>query len=140
MRRLASSPTRRKRYDTGDCGAPAHAGDLTCQTDARGVQRAFWLDGLNRVTQIAYSDGTPTADYVYSNSPSNAWAGNSLTNVADRLMAEYTGSQSSPQTQEVFAYLWKGQLVVVVDSKSFGDSWLAWGRRGTRRDCCKRWV
>jgi len=33
--------------------------------DARGVHTTFSYDGLNRVTQISYSDSTPTAHYYY---------------------------------------------------------------------------
>jgi YD repeat-containing protein len=38
---------------------------ITNVYDARGVQASFTYDDLNRVTQISYSDSTPTAHYYY---------------------------------------------------------------------------
>ena len=40
-------------------------GNLTNKTDARGVNIQYSYDGLNRLTQTLYSDGTPTAKYGY---------------------------------------------------------------------------
>ncbi|HEX2272101.1 MAG TPA: hypothetical protein VHH35_21345, partial [Pyrinomonadaceae bacterium] len=40
-------------------------GLITNSYDARGVQATFSYDALNRVTQISYSDSTPTAHYYY---------------------------------------------------------------------------
>jgi len=38
---------------------------VTDAYDARGVHTSFSYDDLNRVTQIGYSDSTPTAHYYY---------------------------------------------------------------------------
>jgi RHS repeat-associated protein len=52
-----SSWTRKIEYDS--------SGLVTDAYDARGVHAQFSYDGLNRVTQISYSDSTPTAHYYY---------------------------------------------------------------------------
>src|SRR6266403_4957414 len=41
------------------------SGLVTDAYDARGVHTTFSYDDLNRVTQIGYSDSTPTAHYYY---------------------------------------------------------------------------
>lgn len=41
------------------------SGLVTSAYDARNVQTSFSYDDLNRVTQISYSDSTPTAHYYY---------------------------------------------------------------------------
>ncbi|MFZ0751281.1 MAG: DUF4214 domain-containing protein, partial [Pyrinomonadaceae bacterium] len=41
------------------------SGLVTNAYDARGVQTSFSYDDLNRVTQVSYSDSTPTAHYYY---------------------------------------------------------------------------
>lgn len=52
-----SSWTRKIEYNS--------SGLVTNSYDARGVQTTFTYDDLNRVTQISYSDSTPTAHYYY---------------------------------------------------------------------------
>jgi YD repeat-containing protein len=41
------------------------SGLVTDGYDARGIHTSFSYDNLNRVTQISYSDSTPTAHYYY---------------------------------------------------------------------------
>jgi RHS repeat-associated protein len=45
---------------------------VTSSTDGRGITTSYSYDGLDRVTQISYSDGTPSVSYSYDG------AGNTL--------------------------------------------------------------
>lgn len=45
---------------------------VTQRTDARAISKNFSYDGLNRLTQASYTDGTPTVSLTYGTSaPSN---------------------------------------------------------------------
>ena len=63
------------------------------RTDARGITTTYSYDGLNRLTQKSYSDGTtPTAHFTYDET---SWAGLlTLNNTAGRLSHAWT----TPQT------------------------------------------
>ena len=63
------------------------------RTDARGITTTYSYDGLNRLTQKSYSDGTtPTAYFTYDET---SWAGLlTLNNTAGRLSHAWT----TPQT------------------------------------------
>ena len=52
-----SSWTRKTEYNSSDL--------ITDGYDARGVHTTLSYDDLNRVTQVSYSDSTPTAHYYY---------------------------------------------------------------------------
>ena len=62
----------------GTCGNPASgplcSGDPSeacLRTDARGITTTYGYDVLNRLTSKSYSDGTPTATYLYDQSSYN---------------------------------------------------------------------
>ncbi len=86
-------------YDAdSNCAAPNRsAGDLASRTDARGIRTCYQYDGLHRLTQVNYSDGTPTAFFSYDQ---NSLWGTSLTNPVGRLTEEWTSSN----TAEIFSY------------------------------------
>ncbi len=72
--------------------------------DARGVHTQFVYDGLNRVTQITYSDSTPPAFYYYDSQTLPTGAPSyTHTNTTGRLLAMTYGSSSST-TGDYFAY------------------------------------
>jgi len=70
------------------------SGNLTAKTDARGVKTAYSYDGLNRVNQKTYSDGTPTAKFGYDGKDVNG-ASLGVTNAKGRLSQSASGSYSS---------------------------------------------
>lgn len=82
---------------------------LTNSYDARGVQATFSYDDLNRVTQITYSDSTPTAHYYYDSQtlPSGA-PSYTKSNTTGRLLAATYGSGA---TGTYFAYDTVGRVV-----------------------------
>lgn len=57
-------------------------GQVSLITDARGVQTSFTYDGLNRVQQVTYSDGTPTVSYTYDEAHTGFFNVGRLTKVA----------------------------------------------------------
>lgn len=84
-------------------------GLITSSYDARGVQATFSYDALNRVTQISYSDSTPTAHYYYDSQtlPSGA-PSYTKTNTTGRLLAATYGTGA---TGTYFAYDAMGRVV-----------------------------
>lgn len=84
-------------------------GLVTNSYDARGVQATFSYDALNRVTQISYSDSTPTAHYYYDSQtlPSGA-PSYTKSNTTGRLLAATYGSGA---TGTYFAYDAVGRVV-----------------------------
>jgi len=101
------------------------SGLVTDAYDARGVHTTFSYDDLNRVTQISYSDSTPTAHYYYDgNLPSGA-PSYTASNTAGRLTAMTYGS-GTPVTGNYFAYDVMGRVVTqkqVTGSTTFGLSY-----------------
>ena len=85
------------------------SGLVTNGYDARGVQATFSYDPLNRLTQISYSDSTPTAHYYYDSQtlPSGA-PSYTLSNTTGRLLAATYGSGA---TGTYFAYDAMGRVV-----------------------------
>jgi RHS repeat-associated protein len=77
--------------------------------DARGVHTHFVYDGLNRLTQITYSDATPAAHYFYdSQSLPNDHPNYTLANSNGRLIAMTYGSGA---TGNYFNYDVAGRVV-----------------------------
>ena len=83
-------------------------GLITDSYDARGVQATYSYDALNRLTQITYSDSTPTAHYYYDlqTLPTGA-PSYTKTNTIGRLLAETCGSGA---TGTYFAYDTMGRI------------------------------
>jgi RHS repeat-associated protein len=67
-------------------------------TDARGVQTGFTYDGLNRVQQITYSDGTPAVTYTYDEAHSGFFNLGRLTKVATAAVG------TAPATVQEYDY------------------------------------
>lgn len=93
--------------------------------DARGVQTSFTYDGLNRVTQITYSDSTPTAKYFYDSQslPSGA-PSFTQNNTAGRVRGMTYGSSSA--TGNYFSYDSMGRVTTqkqVTGSTTYGLSY-----------------
>jgi RHS repeat-associated protein len=108
-------------------------GNLTAKTDARGITinyspGASPIDALNRVTQKTYSDGTPTANFVYDTQP--GW-GITLTNVVGRLTEIYTGSLSGTQAASIFGYDPMGRVIVNDQCTPSNCGTTAWPMRYT---------
>lgn len=102
-----SSWTRKIEYNS--------SGLITNAYDARGVQTSFTYDALNRVTEISYSDSTPTAHYYYDSQtlPSGAPSTSSPDNYSrgystGRLVAMTYGSGA---TGTYFGYDTRGRVV-----------------------------
>ncbi|MFZ0750717.1 MAG: hypothetical protein WAM70_15245, partial [Pyrinomonadaceae bacterium] len=102
-----SSWTRKLEYNS--------SGLVTNAYDARGVQATYSYDGLNRLTQVSYSDSTPTAHYYYDNQtlPTGAPSGSSSDNYSrgystGRLVAMTYGSGA---TGPYFGYDVTGRVV-----------------------------
>lgn len=85
------------------------SGLITSSYDARGVQTTFSYDALNRITQVSYSDSTPTAHYYYDlqTLPSGA-PSYTKSNTAGRLLAATYGSGA---TGTYFAYDAMGRVI-----------------------------
>jgi len=85
------------------------SGLVTNSYDARGTQATFSYDGLNRLTQVSYSDSTPTAHYYYDSQtlPSGA-PSYTKSNTTGRLLASTYGSGA---TGNYFAYDAMGRVV-----------------------------
>ncbi len=98
-----SSWTRRIDYNS--------SGLVTDAYDARGVHTQFIYDGLNRVTQINYSDSTPPAFYYYDSQTLPTGAPSyPHSNTTGRLLAMTYGS-STATTGNYFAYDVMGRVV-----------------------------
>lgn len=96
-------------YDAAACGAAAAPGLLTCRTDARGITTAYSYDADSRLTQKAYSDGTPTVELTYDqSSPWNITAANAV----GRLTTADTLVNGATQTGEIFGYDAIGRVVM----------------------------
>jgi hypothetical protein len=54
---------------------------LTDSYNVRGVHTAFAYGGLNRISSITYSDGTPAVDYTYDQSRTGFFSSGTLTRV-----------------------------------------------------------
>ena len=63
---------------------------LCRKTDARSITSTYTYDALNRVTSTSYSDGTPTANFLYD--VATGWTNPTLTqsNLIGRLSEAYT--------------------------------------------------
>ena len=62
-------------------------GNVSARKDARSIVTTYSYDALNRVTQKVYSDGTPTATYLYDTASTN---GVTLANPIGRLSRSAT--------------------------------------------------
>jgi RHS repeat-associated protein len=71
---------------------------VSLTVDARGVQTSFTYDGLNRVQQITYSDGTPTVTYTYDEAHSGFFNLGRLTKVST------AGAGTAPATMQEYDY------------------------------------
>jgi RHS repeat-associated protein len=72
---------------------------LICRTtDARGITSTSTYDGLNRVTSVSYSDGTPTVNYFYDQSSYN---GLTITNGKGRLTGMSDGAGQSAYSYDL---------------------------------------
>src|SRR5262249_4626709 len=85
------------------------SGLITDAYDARVVHATFSYDDLNRITQISYSDSTPTAHYYYDSQtlPSGA-PSYTHSNTPGRLLAATYGTAA---TGTYFAYDVMGRVV-----------------------------
>lgn len=97
------------------------SGLITYAYDARGVQTSYSYDDLHRVTQVSYSDSTPTAHYYYDSQtlPSGA-PSYTQSNTSGRLLAMTYGSGT---TGNYFAYDAMGRVVTqkqVTGSATYG--------------------
>jgi RHS repeat-associated protein len=72
--------------------------------DARGVQTTFTYDGLNRVQQISYSDGTPAVTFTYDEAHAGYHNQGRLTKAATAATA------SAPATAQEYDYDLMGRV------------------------------
>jgi len=82
-------------------------GNVTARTDARKIATTYTYDVLNRVTQKSYSDGTPTAYFIYDIKPDWNVA---QTNIIGRMTEAYTNQ--SELLASVFGYDSVGRVVL----------------------------
>lgn len=78
-------------------------GNPCTKTDARGITTTYSYDALGRLTQKAYSDGSPTIGWQYDQA--SVW-GISLSNTKGRVSQQSTGS-----AQRIFSYDAVGRLI-----------------------------
>jgi RHS repeat-associated protein len=84
-------------------------GNLATKTDARNITITSTYDALNRITQKAYSDGTPSAFFAYEQT---SGLGVPLTNPVGRLTEQWTGTSCcATGGAEVFGYDPMGRVV-----------------------------
>ena len=76
-------------------------GNSLTRKDARSITTTYTYDVLNRVTQKSYSDGTPTANYLYDVA---GGFGNTFSNIVGRMTEAYTGSGNPLVSASVFGY------------------------------------
>jgi len=77
-------------------------GNLNYRTDARGILTTYTYDALSRLTQKTYSDGTPTAKYLYDQA--SGWNA-TQTNLAGRLSEAWTTNSSGVSVAaQIFSY------------------------------------
>ena len=81
-------------------------GEVCARTDARGITTYYAYDPVNRLTSRTYSDGTPTAYFLYD--LTSAW-GVTLPNGLGRLSEKYTGN---PFVASIFGYDPVGRIVL----------------------------
>jgi YD repeat-containing protein len=64
-------------------------GRVSTRVDARGTTSTYSYDGLNRLTQISYNDGTtPTVGFTFDQGGSSAYANDRLTTMTDGVGSE----------------------------------------------------
>ncbi len=78
-------------------------------TDARGVKTTFSYDGLNRVTSLTFTDGTPTVTYTYDQARTGFFNKNALTRV--ETADGGTLRPETPATATEFDYDQMGRVV-----------------------------
>jgi RHS repeat-associated protein len=76
-------------------------GNVQTRKDARSTLTTYTYDVLNRVTNKAYSDGTPTGEYFYD---ATSWQNINLGNTVGRLAYEGAFKGTSWLTSEGFSY------------------------------------
>lgn len=62
-------------YTKGGSLCSGNPNSVCVRTDPRGITATYAYDGLNRVTSITYSDGTPTVTYCYDGNNSTCISG-----------------------------------------------------------------
>jgi len=82
--------------------------------DARQINTHFSYDGLNRVRQATYSDGTPAATYTYDQAHPGYYNNGRLTQIATAAVG------STPATSQAFDHNLMGR--VVNQTESIGSS------------------
>jgi len=82
--------------------------NLTNKTDARGVNIQYSYDGLNRLTQKVYSDGTPTAKYGYDGLDVNGAVLSPAVNFAKGRLSQSTAATDTTST---YSYDQMGRVI-----------------------------
>jgi RHS repeat-associated protein len=106
LKRLASSSNPESGTITYTYGSD---GNVTTRKDARNITTTYTNDTLNRVTQKSYSDGTPTANYLYDVA---GGFGGTFSNVVGRMTEAYTGSGNPLVSASVFGYDTLGRVLM----------------------------
>lgn len=78
---------------------------VTNSFDARNIEAAFAYDGLNRVTEVTYSDGTPAVTYTYDQRT------NSYDNLGRLTEVTTAASGSIPLTVQSYDYDRAGRVI-----------------------------
>ncbi|HXX43309.1 MAG TPA: RHS repeat-associated core domain-containing protein [Candidatus Acidoferrales bacterium] len=99
-------------YGTLSGGACQHNGydadgNLIYRTDARGILTTYAYDALSRLTQKTYSDGTPTANYLYDQS--SGWSA-TQTNLTGRLSEAWTSLSGKTVAAQIFSFDPNGRI------------------------------
>ncbi|MGH9685401.1 MAG: RHS repeat domain-containing protein [Candidatus Acidiferrales bacterium] len=84
-------------------------GNVQTRTDARGIVTTYTYDALNRLTKKSYSDGTPTAQFLYDADP--GW-GYSETNIAGRMTEAWANISGTSVGASIFSYDSMGRVIM----------------------------
>jgi RHS repeat-associated protein len=76
-------------------------GNVISKLDARQITTTYTYDGLNRLTEKQYTDGTQSVFFSYDTC---CWWGVQQTNTLGRLQEEWTGTSCCATAAEIFSY------------------------------------
>jgi RHS repeat-associated protein len=102
--------TRKLVYDEAGTSGENNSGLLTSQYDARGVRTQYAYDRLGRITEVKYSDGTPTVTNIYDRARAGYFNQGRLSEVQTAAVAAQGQMPAIPATSQSYDYDLMGRV------------------------------